>query len=149
MTTADNDATRGPAAIIRGGGSLSNTEDQTREAQRKPWRPIQLSRQQRCSQAIQYRSCHVPIVSDAGPPLGHWNAFRNNAEILSSPQGCDLCRIACSRYLGRSYSFPTRFDSQGLSKGGGGDGLDDQDRCSLVIGIFPICGAGRRLILAF
>src|SRR6266404_1614594 len=117
MGPPNNNATPGLTAIIRGDGSFSNTEDQTRGAQRKPWHPIRLSRQQRCSQATRYRSCHVTIVLDGGRPPARSNVFRNNAQILSPPPECDLCRIACSRSLGRSCSFHTRFGSKGLSKG--------------------------------
>src|SRR5207237_2699830 len=77
----------------------------THEPQPKLWRPVQLSRQQRCSQATRYRSCHVTIISDGGPLPARSNVFRNNAQILSSRLACDRCRIACSRYWGRSYSF--------------------------------------------
>src|SRR5437588_12402979 len=91
--------------IIREGGSFSDTEDKTHERQPKLWRPVQLSRQQRCSQATRYRSCHVIIVSDGERPPVRSNVFRNNAQILSSRLACDRCRIACCRYWGCSCSF--------------------------------------------
>ena len=91
--------------IIWEGGSFSDTEDQTHAVHWKPWCPIQLSRQQRYSRAIRYRSCHVIIVLDAGRPPARSNVFRNNAQILSSRLACDLCRIACCRYWGCSCSF--------------------------------------------
>ena len=105
MTPANNEATLGLVAVIREGGSFSDIEDQKRAGQWKPWCPIQLSRQQRYSQAIRYRSCHVIIVLDGGRPPVRSNVFRNNAQILSSRLACDLCRIACCRYWGCSCSF--------------------------------------------
>jgi len=105
MTPANNEATLGLVAVIREGGSSSNIEDQTHGAQRKPWHPIQLSRQQRYSQATLYRSCHVITVSDGGPLPARSNVFRSNAQILLSRLVCDLCRIACCRYWECSCSF--------------------------------------------